>query len=166
MSINGLVFYYSPSTGGPLGGNFTISLSTTSAPVGGLARPAASNIGADNTIVFSGALPSLSGNQFIIPFSTSFNYDPSQGNLLLDVTGTNLVENGGFPLDENLSGLYFSRLYGADGALGSGTDSKGLVTGFEFGAAAVPGPTPGAGLAGLACLALAGAALWARRLLG
>ncbi len=166
LSINGLVFYNSAPTGTPLGGDFTISLSTTSAPIGGLARPAASNIGADNTIVFTGALPSLSGNQFIIQFSTSFNYDPSHGNLLLDVTGTNLVSNGGLALDENLSGLYFSRLYGADGAFGSGTDNKGLVTGFEFGAAPVPGPTPGAGIAGLACLALAVVALRARRLIG
>jgi hypothetical protein len=59
-----------------------------------------------------------------------------------------------------------TRLYGADGAFGGGTESKGLVTGFEFGAAAVPRPTYGAGIAGLTCLSLAGAALWARRLIG
>ena len=69
------------------GGTFTISLSTTAADWNSLAPDFNSNLGSNNTQVFSGSLyqPWAFGYSLNIPFSTPFQYDPSAGNLLVDV---------------------------------------------------------------------------------
>ena len=70
-----------------------INLSTTSVPDDGLSLVFANNIGPDDTVVFSGPLP-LSSDftggvpkdfDIVINLTTPFFYDPSMGNLLLDV---------------------------------------------------------------------------------
>jgi hypothetical protein len=61
-------------------GDFTIDLSTTGAGVNSLSTTYANNIGTDNEQFFSGAVSkvlSFNGGPFL--------YDPSKGNLLLDV---------------------------------------------------------------------------------
>jgi hypothetical protein len=70
-------------------GTWTISLSTTSADWNSLSTNPASNIGANNTQVFSGNLaqPWSFGNTLAISLTTPFTYDPSKGNLLMDVSG-------------------------------------------------------------------------------
>ncbi len=73
-------FSYSgfPST---ISGDYTIDLSTTSAGVGTLSSTYANNIGANNAQFFSGAVSD------VLTFTGGpFLYDPSQGNLLLDVS--------------------------------------------------------------------------------
>jgi hypothetical protein len=72
-----------------------IYASTTTRSVAGLSATFAENIGADNTLVFSGTLNWATGNlpgpgntrQFdvVFPFTTPFLYDPAAGNLLLDI---------------------------------------------------------------------------------
>lgn len=72
-----------------------INLSTTAAAPDGLSLTFANNIGADDTMVFSGSLSLTSAFtgppagpkdfDYIILLQTPFLYDPSAGNLLLDV---------------------------------------------------------------------------------
>ncbi len=89
-----------PAVSSVNGGTFKISLSTTSAPVfsafGGTGLNTANlaaNLGSNNTIVYNGPLPAVSGGMLTIPFSTSFTYNPSSGNLLLDVQSTDATNS-------------------------------------------------------------------------
>jgi len=140
------------------GGTYTLSLSATAAAVNGLSSTFANNLGANNTVVFFGDLPRLAAGEVDIFLSTPFLYDPGQGNLLLDVFGTNVTEGGVFLDARNgTAGTIFSRMVGG---IATGTSSFGLVTGLN---APVPGPIAGAGLPGLI---LAGGCLlgwWRRR---
>jgi hypothetical protein len=74
--------------------NIQINLSTTSAAPGSLSTNFASNVGEDDTVVFCGELALSSSNSnggspknfdITIPLTTPFFYDPTKGNLLLDV---------------------------------------------------------------------------------
>src|SRR6516162_2179146 len=82
----------------------TVSLSTTPLPTNTassnlLHSSFADNVGPDNTVVFSSnwkmrVFPPRDGLlqfQFVIPFSTPFFYNPTNGNLLLDIVITNGV---------------------------------------------------------------------------
>ena len=81
--------------------NLRIYASTTTRSVAGLSMTFADNLGADNTLVFDGALTWTTANlpgpgntrQFdiVFPLTTPFLYDPAAGNLLLD---TQLSDNG------------------------------------------------------------------------
>lgn len=78
-------------------GTWAISLSTTSANWNTLSTVFASNTGADNTTVFTGNLtgPWSFGNTLRINLDTPYAYDPSRGNLLLDVIATGTTAVGG-----------------------------------------------------------------------
>ncbi len=80
--ITAITFF--PYVGTPsttISGDYTIDLSTTSAGVGTLSGTYANNIGANNAQFFSGAVSD------VLTFTGGpFLYDPSQGNLLLDVS--------------------------------------------------------------------------------
>src|ERR1035441_506573 len=125
-------------------GTWTISLSTTSADWNTISGTFALNIGANNTQVFSGNLaqPWAFGDTLQIMLTTPFTYDPSQGNLLLDVVGSGITAPGGnIFFDVNGSNSYMSRVYCyggiacTDGAISTG---YGLVTEFSTGT-----PEPG-----------------------
>jgi PEP-CTERM motif len=67
-----------------------INFSTTTRAVDGLSSIFAENVGLDNTVVFDLSAITLSdfqagGADIIIPLRTPFYYDPSAGNLLMDV---------------------------------------------------------------------------------
>lgn len=139
MTITDLTFYHTQDAhgGGISDGIFNISLSTTSATVDGLNSTLSANLGLDNTLVFSGSLSSsLSGGLLRIVLSTPFSYDPNVGNLLLDVTGSGQS-------DSPLGYMYFDMNSGIDDQMSrgftGGTDSVGLVTGFNV--SAVPEPS-------------------------
>jgi hypothetical protein len=161
ISISEVSFYNNNLPGGALnGGTYSISLSTTSKAVNGLDLTTLSNnLGPDNTLVFSGSLPSIVGGELDIFLSTTFNYNPGLGNLLLSVNSP-APSGGSIFLDERggTAGGLFSRAM-TPGCCG-GFDDFGLVTGFN---AAVPGPIVGAGLPGLiaGCVGLLG--WWRRR---
>src|SRR5690349_17779583 len=88
--IKGLEFYNTQvNEGGPqlTPGNFTFWLSTTSVDWNTITGNYLANLGADNRQVFSGDLPDTwaFGETLVINFDHPFNYNPSQGNLLLTV---------------------------------------------------------------------------------
>ncbi|MBA3916464.1 MAG: hypothetical protein H0X25_21990 [Acidobacteriales bacterium] len=123
-------------------GTFTISLSTTSADWNSLAPDFSSNIGPNNTQVFSGSLfqPWAFGYSLNIPFSTPFHYDPAAGNLLVDVRvsgssdangiiyfDSNGYNNGGYNGD-----TIFGRVY-CD--FGSNCVSGNIIADYGYGLA-------------------------------
>jgi hypothetical protein len=143
LTIYGLAFRPDGTFGGAFSttlGNVSISLSTTTATPTTLSTNFAANEGADLTLLHSGALdlssaftgPDGGPKDFdvIIMFDTPFTYDPTAGDLLLE------VQNfwGGFTtqLDATMSddmARLFSLDNSATGSTGI-TDGRGLVTDF------------------------------------
>ena len=135
-----------------------ISLSTTAKTPDGLSATFASNVGADNTQVYSGALTLSStdaagpGNTHVfdvrIILQTPFLYNPTLGNLLLDVdniSGANAAVGADYFDAVNTPGDSVSRVFGAEGAPNatSGTaDSLGLIAQFQFSAESPAVPEP------------------------
>lgn len=129
-----------------------VDLSTTSAAVSGLSTTFASNVGGDNVTVFSGAWAASSADtggpprsfDIVLPLSTSFFYDPSLGNLLLDVYNF----NGGLTTQfdsHSTSGGVMARMFSTDvNAATGGGDPSGLVTQFEYEVADIPEPATSA----------------------
>jgi len=157
--------------------NVQINLSTTSTAVDAMSDTFASNVGANDTVVFSGALslssaftgPAGGPKDFdiLINLSTPFLYDPSAGNLLLDVR--NFGGGTTTPFDaENTVGDGVSRVAtyadGVNPATGDFRDSVGLVTRFTFAPDIGVVPEPGTlALAGTGLLPLAGAVVRRKR---
>jgi hypothetical protein len=165
ISITGLIFYADEGAGNGAAinsGDWTISLSTTLAKWDTLSTTPTQNIGSDNTTVFSGSLarPLGSGRMLEIVFTQPFTYDPTQGNLLMDVWASNVVAPvvGNIPFelsDENriMGRVYYNSVLGAYYP----TFGAGLVTGFTYsaaGASEVPEPASVV-LMGFALLVLA-----------
>jgi PEP-CTERM motif len=142
-------------------GTWTIYLSTTSADWNSLSPTFSSNIGADNTMVFSGNLsqPWTFPDTLHINLTTPFTYTPGSGNLLMDVVVSGANDTGGtIGFDANDVNSIMGRVYN-----GGVTDfGSGLVTDFTTGAGATPEPSS-IFLFGSGLVALLGAA---RRKLG
>lgn len=156
MEITGIDFDLGTGFVGTLySGTYTLSLSVISAGIGSLSSTnLASNLGSDNTVFetvnLSGAAPS------VLTFTgTPFLYDPSQGNLLLDISvangsgGSNAAyqDNGGF----GTSAARYQNF-----GLGNGV-GEGLVTEFDSSSSAAVTPEPGT-LSLLGCCGLVGLA--------
>ena len=100
IRITSLSFFTSAAPAAPLGaGTYTLSLSSTARGLDGLEdgrltaeTPALtvfnSNLGADNTVVFSGALPAVANGRLTFALTSAFNYNPNVSELLLDVRST------------------------------------------------------------------------------
>ncbi|MGA2722835.1 MAG: PEP-CTERM sorting domain-containing protein [Bryobacteraceae bacterium] len=148
-------------------GTWTISLSTTTADWDTLASTFASNIGSGNTVVFSGNLSQVwaFGDTLTIDLSTPFNYNPANGNLLMDVVASGTSAPGGnIYFDTNSTDSSIGRVYCsggiACGASGVVNDGYGLVTTFSTGSTT---PVPEPASVGLFGLLMAGAGLAYRR---
>lgn len=145
ITITDLEFYNTQYNSGATAmnsGTWTIFLSTTSADWNTMSGIFANNLGSNNTMVFTGNLlqPWAFGDTLHINLGTAFTYDPTQGNLLMDVMVSGASKAGGtiyFDFDgSTLSqrNTFFGRLTGSGGFAASG---EGLVTGFS---ASVPEP--------------------------
>lgn len=164
ITITGLEFsntqYNSGTTA--IAGTWTFDLSTTTAAWNTLSTTPASNIGSDNTQVFTGSISQAwaFGDTLTFVFATPFTFNPANGNLLLDVQASGVTSTGGnlfFDYDGSGSGV-FGRYFNGQ------TATDGLVTGFMTNAQSVPEPGSLAvfGL-GLGLLALGGFAASAKR---
>lgn len=164
LTITGLAFRPDAIFGNPFGPTMlpgmTITLSTTAKSVDGLSDTFASNIGADVVTVFSGTLTLSSGDtgsgprdfDISVDFQTPFVYDPTLGNLLLDITNPNSSSTTSFDAESN-SGDAVSRLFAYDSTatVGHLDTTIGLVTLFKTQTVPEPGTLAlfGLGLAGL-----------------
>jgi hypothetical protein len=124
---------------------FTLGLSTTSATIASLSTNYASNIGPDAKTVFSGTQTITAASNgtfdFLVTLSTPFVYDPTKGNLLLDVNISNSTGPNQLAF-ETTNDAVTSRIYNSSG---TGTPTHdlnyGLVTAFTVGPVAVPEPS-------------------------
>jgi hypothetical protein len=155
------VSFYAQGNGLNADGTYTLSLSTTSAPVNGLDTNMAHNLGPVVDTFFSGTLPAYpaaAGDLLTFTLTTPFLFDPGAGNLLLDVQLSGVTNDSSAPfVSQNGDfGTESSRMVNG-GA--TNTSSWGLVT--TFGTAPVPEP----GSLGLCLvgLATAGGVAWRRR---
>jgi hypothetical protein len=154
LSIGMIEFFHTVTPGGNLNsGTYTFYFSTTTTSVDGLDTTVFdNNLGPDNQlfgvfVLTGGAAPS------VLPFSgTSFSYDPTLGNLLLDIQISGISSgNSYFDARNGTAGGVFSRAHN----FGSGFSGYGLVTRFSSGTS-VPEPSTllllGLGLAGVGLL--------------
>lgn len=129
LNINRLTFYnsLSPSTNTPLNDTFTIFLSTTSAAIATFDTSPFAFPDASFTQVFSGKLSTLVNGRLEIPLATTFNYNPSAGNLMLTVRDFDFGSGGNLFLDSDRNvGVTNIRI-----SAFSFDFNQGLVTGFN-----------------------------------
>lgn len=124
---------------------FDVYFSTSLNPVGSLSTTFATNIGPDNTLFGTYSLGGVMLQPFIsFPGTKAFMYDPSKGDLLMNVfrrtgTGDGMFE-AFFQADYSNSGV-FQRIYG-NAPVAYGIDHWGLVTRIHY----TPGPLPVVGV--------------------
>ena len=133
--INSITFYsdglqtFSDNT-------FTYRLSTTSAAVNGLSSNQASNVGADDAL-FAITTPTGSWSGAFTTSGSPFTYDPTMGNLLLQI-----FISGMFNGSDTAAQADYSGTSGTSRNYGSGADNGGLVTTFNTSPAVTPTPEP------------------------
>jgi hypothetical protein len=142
------------------GGTYTISFSTTERAVNTIDDfPFDSNVGADDTVVYTGTLAPQFDGTWLVFDGFSFDYDPAEGNLLMDVKISDIVGSSIFFKATNFGdATEFSRAHD----FGTGTDGWGLVATFngDFGGV-IPEPATWAMM--IAGFGLVGAAARRRR---
>ena len=119
--------------------NMQINLSTTLRSADNLSTNFAENVGTDDAVVFGPERHDFPGwGAFQILLETPFRYDPSMGNLLLDIR----IFNGSGPFDGNMPQLdaqssptdECSRVWATNvtDAVATGVDTTGLAGGIQL----------------------------------
>jgi len=159
ISITGIDFFLEPGYSGTTlyGATYQLSLSIITANIDNLSDTnLQSNLGADNTIFTTATLGGAAPNELTFN-GGPFSYDPSLGNLLLDIQISNVTGSGSAVFEdgggEGPAGIVrYSNLY-------NGNTGYGMVTEFDYSApnnfSQFSAPEPGTlillgcGLAGL-----------------
>jgi len=148
--------YYGPNNnwfGSTQPGSWQVSLANN-ANGSGLTSAFASNVGASNAVFANGQGTVTVPNR--VDFTGSFVYDPTAGNLLLDILGPGYY-NGSFTATGSVN-----RIYAWDNdAFGNVDYGYGISTEFEVGAPSNNVPEPAT--LGLLAVGLAGIAFGKRR---
>ena len=159
FAINSVSFFNGPNASALADGTYVISISTTSAAVGALDSNMGNNIGADNETFFSGSLPTSVAPGALLTFTlaTPFNFNPANGNLLLDfqISGVTSFSSPVFASQNGDFGTLSSRMVNG---LASNTTGWGLVTQFNFTGSSTPEPST----LTMAAIALVGVGAFAR----
>ncbi len=134
-----------------------------------------SNIGADALLVYRGAIsftaPVSDGFEYTVNFDNAFRYDPSMGNLLLDVTipvGSGVDGPGFFLASYDTANSFNDGVYSVnsvfDGAATSGiANTAGTITQFTGTALAGAVPEPATWAMMIGGFGMAGGAMRRRR---
>jgi PEP-CTERM motif len=159
FAISSVTFFNGSIPSNLANGTYLISLSTTTAAIGALNTNMADNVGANSQVIFDGSLvPTLAANApMTFTWSTPFDYNPAEGNLLLDIqiSGVTLATSALFAAEDG-GFVTSSRMVNG---LATDTNGYGLVTQFVFNGSAVPEP----GTLGMATIGVVGVALFDRR---
>lgn len=137
---------------------FQFSLSSTTRAVNGLStRNFDRNLGADNTLVLdlqANGINVAFGSAITFNFTQAFDYNPADGNLLLDIKLSNITKRGDVFFDSRFDDFGSTSSRAHD--FGAGFASTGLVTEFLHDTSTtVPEPSTYALMAaGLAAVAL------------
>jgi hypothetical protein len=139
ININEITFYNSlSSSGAPAAGVFDIFLSVSNANIATFDTSNSTTTpyySSSFTQVYHGTLPPISGGKLDLNLSSAFNYDPTQGNLLLTIRNNDYSSGNGLFLDADLNNPNINwrmSSYPYD-------FNEGLVTGFNV--SAVPEPS-------------------------
>jgi uncharacterized repeat protein (TIGR03803 family) len=137
VTIQQITFYDTQvrNNGQPAQGTFTFSLSYTTKEPGNLdLNNPSNNISGGSQTFYSGALPALitlPSARLLTISGTPYQYDPSQGNLLLTLTVSGASDQSPpLYMDFALTMAQTSNAY--FGTSNGGNDSGGLVTGFSL----------------------------------
>ena len=147
LTINSIGFRAENAGSISYGADFVVKMSTTSAEPGSLSTTYASNVGTDETSVLSGpiTLTNVVGDFTILTFTTPFSYNPSSGNLLIEISHNRATAGSPLAMDSYVSGAAGLERLGNDrdntAATGTTYDGGVLVTQFEVGYPAVPEPS-------------------------
>jgi hypothetical protein len=147
FTITQIAFETRAGISGSLSDTFTLGLGTTLATAAAPGTSYAGNRRPDFTSVFSGTVvvPSTGAGtfDFIINLSTPFTYNPSNGNLLLDVNiASDTTSGNGISFVAGTNTVDVGRLFniGGNGAA-TPQGNFGLLTQFSGEASQVPEPT-------------------------
>jgi hypothetical protein len=142
MLISGIDFFLANGfSGGLYAGTYTLTLSVISSDIGSLsATNLGSNIGSDNTLFESVALSGAAPGTLSFT-GTPFLYDPSKGNLLLNISITGGSGGTGVAFQDN-GGTGTSVARYQNFGINNG-DGWGLVTRFDSASAVPSVPEPG-----------------------
>src|SRR5579862_3125886 len=141
--ITGIDFFLGPGfTGSLYSGTYTLSLSTISAGIDTLSSSnLTGNLGSNDTVIDTVALSGAAPSVLTFTATTPFLYDPSQGNLLLDISvaGGHGGSTAAYQDNEGI-GAAVARYQNFGGGNGLGL---GLVTEFDSTTSSAVTPEPG-----------------------
>jgi hypothetical protein len=155
VTITSISFFVADYTAAWATGNlWQLSMSTAANAVNSLSSTFSANLGKDNKIFSTTSFSGTPSTGSAITFNGAFTYDPSKGDLLIDIVALGATDGPGLQYTYNANGV-FSRVYAfSNVAKGSAGSNYGNVTSFNVAAAQVPEPASlmlmGLGLVGVA----------------